>query len=312
MSLMPWLETPLDSWLAGRERLHHAWLLTGVPGIGKAVLAREMARSLLCEAPMANGRACGHCAACHWFDLGHHPDFRQLQPPVEENDKGKRKLPVINIEAVRELADFMGLTSHRGGRRVVLIDPADALNVAAANGLLKTLEEPPANTVFLLVTQRLGALLPTVRSRCRQYAVPAPTPEQALQWMEENGHRAAAEELAFAGGAPLAALEAFDEENAQPRLALLSLLAEPKRLDPLAEGRRLEKGGLEPVWMILTRWLADLAQVAAGGKPHYFPAQEISLTKLAKAVDLLTLFEYYRRLVGERGLLHHPLQAKLM
>src|SRR6185436_1294400 len=102
----------------------------------------------LCEAPAADGSACGRCAACAWFEGGNHPDFRvieQLNKKDEEGESAEKK-PQIEVDQIRALADFVGMSSHRGGRKVVLVHPAEALNPNAANALLKSLEEPPPLT----------------------------------------------------------------------------------------------------------------------------------------------------------------------
>lgn len=312
MKPYPWLAPVLQGWQAQRERMHHAWLLQGMPGIGKGVLARAMAGALLCESPDAQGAACAQCTGCHLYSLGHHPDVRILQPPPEEDEKGKRKQQIIGIDQVRELADFIGLSSHRGCYRVVIVEPADAMNAAAANALLKTLEEPPANTVFLLVTHQAGRLLPTIRSRCRSLMVAAPDPQLASAWLQEQGLPEPLAWLAYTGGAPLAALGARDDGAAEWRGALIEALRVPQGADALGLARRLEKTGLAPIWAVLARWVHDLALCQAGGPPRYFPLEAAALSELAKRVDLFALLRYEDSLGSDYGLLQHPLQARLV
>ncbi|GHU13798.1 hypothetical protein FACS189441_2010 [Betaproteobacteria bacterium] len=159
----------LQAW---RARLPHALLLSGARGLGKQDLARAFAASLLCESPKINGSACGECAACHWFEQGNHPDFRMLTKEVsmkamdkeksvkagvstdkdEKEEKSNRSGQEIIIDRVRELDEFFAVGSHRQKSRIILIYPAESLNAAAANAILKVLEEPPANTLFLLVS----------------------------------------------------------------------------------------------------------------------------------------------------------------
>ena len=310
--LFPWLLPTLQQWQQNRSRLHHAWILQGMPGIGKGQLARAMAASLLCETPSAQGEACGVCSSCHLYQLGHHPDFRVLQPPPEEDEKGKRKLPIIAIEQVRELADFIGLTAHRGGYRVVLVEPAEALNPAAANALLKTLEEPPENTVFLLVSHQPSRLLPTIKSRCRDLAVPPPSIEVATAWLKEKGIKDPAASLAFAGGAPLAALSLIEETQAEWREELLAALRSPSQCDVMTLARRLEKSGLTAIWAILARWVHDLALCGVESPLRYFPQEAKSITTLAKRMDLFALLSYEQRLGQDYKLINHPLQARLV
>ena len=164
MSLLPWQDADWTRFADQFARLPHALLFTGAAGIGKDVFARHVAQALLCEHPRADQRPCGQCEACHWFAQDAHPDFRLLRPdhdePAADGKPAARKLEVIKIEAVRHTIDFAYLSSHRGGRRVVLIDPAESMNLNAANALLKVLEEPPADVVFLLVSDALQKLLP--------------------------------------------------------------------------------------------------------------------------------------------------------
>lgn len=311
MTLVPWLEPVLADWRRQRTRLHHAWLLQGPPGIGKGQLAQAMAASLLCETPV-DGAACGHCQGCHLFALGHHPDLRVLQPPPEEDEKGKRKQPIINIEQVRELADFIGLSAHRGGYRVIIVEPAEALNSAAANALLKTLEEPPPATVFLLVSHQPGRLLATIRSRCRSLPLPAPAHEVAVNWLQQQGLKDPVAWLAYTGGAPLAALAAREDAQAEWRSELLAALRGPQTVDALGLARKLEKAGVAPIWAMLSRWIHDLALCQAGAGPRFFPLEAAALSALAKKVDLFALLDYERGLGRDYPLLHHPLQARLV
>jgi len=152
-----WLVPPLQSLLASRATLHHALLFSGPEGVGKEWLARSLAAGLLCDQPRENRLACGQCAACRWMSQDSHPDFRLLRPtadePVAEEGETPSPRPAkvsrdIRIEQIRGLAGFVEVASHRGGAKVILITPAEAMNSAAANALLKTLEEPPRNTFF--------------------------------------------------------------------------------------------------------------------------------------------------------------------
>src|SRR5262245_58890606 len=144
-----WHQGHLDSLLERRDTLPHALLLRGPQGIGKLALAEALAAALLCERPRPDRQACGQCAGCGWAGQGSHPDFRRLEPESyaesREPDAGaeKKASQQIQVDQVRALADFIAMTSHRGGRKVVLIHPAETLNASAANALLKNLEEPP-------------------------------------------------------------------------------------------------------------------------------------------------------------------------
>lgn len=161
-------------------RLHHAWLLRGPQGVGKALVARAAAARLLLgpgEGDFPLSSNVGHPLA-RAFDAGAHPDFQRLERL--ENDKGVLARN-ITVDQVRGLRSVFGTATGDGGRRVVLIDPIDAMERGAANALLKMLEEPPASTIFFLVSHSAGRLLPTIRSRCHQLAFAPLPPEQLAQ-----------------------------------------------------------------------------------------------------------------------------------
>jgi len=187
--------------LAGRSQHAHAYLLHGPQGIGKRALAERLMALLLCQQPV-DLQACGTCKACLLLAAGSHPDNYVLEP--EEADKA------IKVDQVRELVSFVVQTAQLGGRKVVLIEPVEAMNLNAANALLKSLEEPAGNTVLLLVSHQPSRLLPTVKSRCVQQACPLPGHAMSLQWLQdalpECDREQCEELLSLAAGSPLAAV----------------------------------------------------------------------------------------------------------
>ena len=200
VDIYPWQQT-LWQQIVMRNQHAHAYLLHGPAGIGKRVLANQLAARLLCQQPLALA-ACGECKSCHLLAAGTHPDFYVLEP--EEADKA------IKVDQVRDLVDFVVQTPQLGGRKLVLLEPAEAMNPNAANALLKSLEEPAGNTVMLLISHQPSRLLPTVRSRCVQQACPLPDETQSLDWMQgahpELDRQLAHELLRLSGGSPLTAL----------------------------------------------------------------------------------------------------------
>jgi DNA polymerase-3 subunit delta' len=161
----------LEAYRSGR--MHHAWLITGPEGIGKATLAFRIARFILANPDPAHGdlaRAVDLAVDAPDGLIGKiahgiHPNILHLQRPWDE--KGKRYKTEISVDTVRRIVPFLGTTAGEGGWRIVIVDPADEMNRSAANALLKALEEPPVRTVFVLVSQTPGRLLATIRSRCR-------------------------------------------------------------------------------------------------------------------------------------------------
>lgn len=192
---------------ADNARLAHALLISGPVGIGKRALASDMAASLLCEAPSQRS-ACGQCRGCQLFSAGSHPDFLNLEP--EAGGSG-----ILKIEGIRDLITFSQLTSQYKGYRVAVVAPAEAMNRNAANALLKTLEEPPAEMVLILVSDAPARLPATIRSRCQHYRLGMPAQVDALQWLREQGMQPRQAELSLllAGGAPLHALQIHQEEG---------------------------------------------------------------------------------------------------
>src|SRR3979490_2592662 len=204
-------------WGQLRERLPHAILIQSGEGMGEFEFAQAWAQSLVCEEPGPDRRACGVCHACNWFSQGNHPDFRLIVPESmapESREEGaepaKKRSEQIRIEQVRELAGFLAVGTHRGGLRVILVYPADAMNANTQNALLKSLEEPPPDTIFLLVTTQAERLLATVRSRCLRLTLPLTAPVQVSRWLREQGIERPEAALAAAGGAPLAVLKAVE------------------------------------------------------------------------------------------------------
>ncbi len=208
-------------WRAAADgRLHHCYLFEGPEGVGKAVTALRFACALNCETVPVDGslrEPCGTCATCRQFAAGTHPDLVRVVP-----DPG-RATRVITAEQARGIIAGLSLQRHSARRRVVIVDPADAFTEEAANALLKTLEEPPEGTQFILVTARPAALLTTVRSRSQRVRFgPVPRAELAT-WLVARGLGA---ELADASlGSPGAALRLAEGEAAERAARLDSLLA---------------------------------------------------------------------------------------
>ena len=251
VTIYPWQEASWNTLQAMRERLPHAILFHGPAGIGKADFIETVAQSLLCENVQADGRACEACASCGWFVQHNHPDYRRVRPEALEDEPGgvsdggdggegegggsgdkksksaKAPSKEIKIEQIRALADFMNISTHRQGLRVVVLYPAEALNMPASNALLKTLEEPPPGTVFLLASNGLDRLLPTILSRCRKFGLPMPDHAAALAWLQAEGVNDADSWLREEGGAPLAALAQSQGGNREELDALLGFLARP-------------------------------------------------------------------------------------
>ena len=301
---------------AGRMRC----LISGRRGLGKRLLALHFARALLCEAPLESGEACGVCPSCGYVGQGTHPDLQLIEPVTYDDEGNPTPVDTINVERVRELIEFTQLSPHRQRAKVGLIAPAEAMNAAAANALLKTLEEPPAGTFLLLVSHQPARLPPTIleslpaasragaRSRCGGGVAGAEqrSQRQIPSWCSL---KPAARPCSRFHSPTLTS-------NASAIICLLQL-AQPERLSPLAFGARLDsapkderKAQLANAVYWLLAWTADLASVAAGAAPSFNPDHRDALARLAERVALVPLFRYYRVLLRQRALLSHPLQPR--
>ena len=324
--IYPWCRETWAALQRQRATLHHALLVYGPRGIGKTEFARSFCQAQLCAKPDEAGSACGHCVDCHWFVQGSHPDFREIVPealaaesdaPVDTSaDDGKadkKAATQITVQQVRDLQGFLALTGHRpSGRRTILIQPAESMNVFADNALLKLLEEPPAGTVFLLVCADVRRLLPTIVSRCRKIAMPVPNRETAAAWLREQGVREPQLFLAQSGGAPLEALSLADPEYQLARreflTRLMNLVHAGAALELAASAQKLALP-LPLRW--LTTWCHDLFRARLAGPIQYNLdfAEPIRTLAGKVEVDRLLLFEERLRVAAQS--VNHPLNSRL-
>jgi DNA polymerase-3 subunit delta' len=307
----PWNEPLLDSLKRRLTALPHALLIHGPQGVGKLALAERIAQLLLCEASEAKLRPCGACDGCRWYLAGNHPDFRRIEPealappplemegePVEATARRTKPSLEIKVDQVRELAGFLNVVSHRGGRRVALVHPAEDMNANAANALLKGLEEPPASALFILVAHRPARLLPTIRSRCVALPVVVPGRELALEWLKGRGVEEAGQWLAFAGGAPLLALDLAERGELINRLLT--------NIDKRAQIAVDDREGLELLAETLQKYSLDQTFAALGLEPRYGTAKTRPDPASAKA-----WLAFAREMGPNRALARHPLNPRL-
>lgn len=196
----PWQQQQWQRLVAAHrgQQLAHAFLLSGLPGLGKHHFANAFVHGLLCRQPDRDGIACGQCKGCHLLRAGSHPDFLAVE--LEEKAKA------LKVDQVRALVTVLNQTPQIGQYHCVIIDPADALNINAANALLKLLEEPPGATVFFLISHRPARLPATIRSRCQQLPFSPPPCGEAEQWLAARGVKTNGTALHRSKGAPLRAM----------------------------------------------------------------------------------------------------------
>jgi DNA polymerase-3 subunit delta' len=318
--------------LGNLDRLPHALLVAGPGGIGKRSFANALAARLLCERATGSAAACGQCPACLWIAAGSHPDLRLVQPqedPAEDAGEGaeenppaklKRGVRPIVIDQVRALQDFIGMSAHRRGWRVVIVEPAEAMNSAAANSILKMLEEPTPSTLFLMISDQPKRLLPTLRSRCRTVVFGKPGRAPAIDWLRGQGIEQPESELAFAGGYPLRAAEFAGSGLAAYRKQFVTGLAGGAEVDPIALAARCEAWmrGREVAALTLTvltdwlqRWLYDLIAVCTGGSARYHPGERQILAQLAGRARIDAVIGCYNEALRFRRASEHTLNPRL-
>ena len=336
LSALPWHESTAGAIGRLLARRVHAVLLHGAAGIGKLDLALDTADSLLCEQRRDDGTACGRCPGCALLASGNHPDLRIIRPealleaepravstadgepadsrggaaPAESRTRASRE---IRIEQVRDLSEWITLSTHRGGLRVIVIEPAESLNTPASNALLKVLEEPPPGTVFLLVSHRVDETLPTLRSRCALVRVPLPPTPVAVRWLESQGVAQPQQRLVEAGGAPLLAAQA-ERSGLTPELRerLLALLRKGARLTAAelvaAVPREVPVGGSVALFQ---RWGWDFLAFSLAGTVRYHPGEIAALRQLGTQWQVAQACAWMAELQTARSFADHPLNAKL-
>ncbi|MGM0983944.1 MAG: DNA polymerase III subunit delta' [Pseudomonadota bacterium] len=301
---LPWLQSRWQELvrLADSGRLPHALLISGAHGIGKQSLAEALVARTLCASP--EEVACGHCHACHMLASGYHPDLLRVAP-----EEGKRQ---IRIGPVREVNGFVAQTAQQGGYRVIVISPAEAMNVAASNALLKSLEEPGSRTLFILLADIPSRLLPTIRSRCQQWRLAVPAESECRAWLAER--LGGEEEVHFwfraSGGLPLRALELAEPESRALRQQLLDTFeALVRGAEPVAEAARLERQSIDAILWYGIAWLEDLIRLGLSGDTRELRNPDLLVlyrqaVKNARVRDWFRLLDYareQRRLLAEGG-----------
>lgn len=224
--IYPWQQTQWEkiTRLLKTERLPHAMLLYGNQGLGKADFAITLANAVLCQQPTADHQACGVCKACQLLSSNTHPDLHYLTPVAAATSKSKNPVRSIRIDEIRVLCEKLNQTSQYSGFRVAILEQAELLTLSAANSLLKTLEEPGAKVLILLISARTHRLPVTIRSRCQLLRFTIPDTSQSLHWLKHNQQPGLTDgqlqqSLKYASGSPLAALDYLQQAEHQEVLA---------------------------------------------------------------------------------------------
>ena len=285
----PWNEPVWRRLGARMVQLPHALLFVGPQGMGKTQVAQHLAQALLCEQTDASGAPCGACKGCYLSVAGNHPDFTLVAPP----EPGKN----IAVDQIRTLGELAALKPHTAKRRAIILAPADAMNVFAANSLLKLLEEPPPENYLILVSARPGRLPATIRSRCTRVVFPVPAATDALAWLAPQlpDATAAAELLTVAEGAPVAALSLAEEWSARTTTLLADTMAVAGgKADALNTAGQWKKLGARLALSWFQRYLSGLIRARMGVPVATGVAGTArQLQEQANRLDLKQLFAFF-------------------
>lgn len=267
--IYPWMQEQWQQLLRQYQanRLPHALLFNGPEGVGKNNFANLLAATLLCDKNSPNNHnadsswqilpPCGKCNGCQLLAAGTHPDSYTIRPETE----GKQ----IQISSIREINQFVSLTSQFAPLQIVVISPAEAMNRNSANALLKTLEEPRSGKLIILISSQPGRLLPTIKSRCQQISFALPANDQAMAWLDEQDEAGVDQSmhqrlLTLAGGAPLLAMQYVQHGKLELYQQLLQSFEKigKKQVDPVSEVKRWETAGLAHCVKWLYLWVSSL------------------------------------------------------
>jgi len=284
---LPWLKEPQQRLRGALEtgRLPHSLLVLSVPGLGAEQLANWMTALVLCES--SGTRPCDACPSCRLLRSDTHPDAHVVR--LEEDAQQ------IKIDQVRELIDSLTLKSYRGGYKVGVIEGAEALNANGANAFLKTLEEPSADTVLIMIARPNHRLPATVASRCLRLRLSPPATHEAIAWLQANApganpwHAA----LALAGGAPLLAVQ-LDAEglaaiDADMRQSITELAEGSVDVTLLADRWVRSNPGVRITW--LENWITQRVHAALGTETSHQTAEPVGLPAALLKPKIRALFE---------------------
>lgn len=305
ITLLPWLESDWEVFAdyIRQKRVPQAVLVTGRTGLGKSAFALQIAQALVCDSPVQNGFSCNQCHACTLFSAHTHPDVFFIKP--EEPGKA------IVIAQIRSLIEALALSPQFQGYRVVIIDPADQMNSAAANAFLKCLEEPALNTVILLVSADPRKLPATIRSRCQQFKLNLPDSNSAELWLAQS-HRDLDCKLILklAHGAPLMADKMADSQSLEIRKKCFDdwIKIIKNQLDPVCVAESWQNYDPVHIFAWLTVWVMDLIRYSYFYSPAicYNPDLAVQLQAIAAQVEKSKLDKFYRLLL--RSKLNLPTQ----
>lgn len=298
---LPWQANQWQQLMDQRrqQKLAHAYLLHGMPGVGKLHFAQLLGQFLLCLHPdREKVSPCQQCKSCLLFNAGSHPDILH----ISAESKGKQ----IKVDQIRQLIDFASKTAQQGGFRVIIIDPADAMNINASNALLKCLEEPGNNTVLLLLSEQTSALLATIKSRCQVLPFPLPDPPLAKAWLQQHSlpEESLDPLLVAAHYQPLTALSFHKTQRLKQREALqvcLAAVTKGKKA-PVAAAQEWMNDDLLCLLDWLVDWLSEMIKWVMVKDETFIKNQDMlkMLSYVSNKAGVTRLYGYYAWLSEQR------------
>ena len=307
----PWLHDLWDQLQKLRisQQLPHAILLVGAEGLGKFELGQAFANSLLCKSPSETGKPCGQCSGCNLLQAGNHPDFQVIEP--EEEGKA------IKIDTIREFIAKESITAHAGGYKPVLIHPAEAMNQAAANSLLKTLEEPVSGTIMILISANPSRLPATIRSRCQLITVSVPPADVASQWLQTIIPDGDTESmLQSVAGSPLKAIQMAGQEKRELYETIFSDFLDVIALkkDPVATAGSWVKQDSKEILLWMCGWVIDMLRLQMVTEPSTLLNREHKrdLQEVADATNTRKLYEALSHIYDARSNIDATLNSQMM
>ena len=306
---LPWQEHFWEQLVSRKSlgQLPHGLLLRGAQGTGKGQFGLALAQLMLCAEPSGNV-ACGRCKSCQLLKVGSHPDILMVEP--EEVGKA------IKIEQIRQVLEFSSKSAQFGGYRVILISPAEAMNVNASNALLKCLEEPGKDTLLILVSHQISGVLATIRSRCQSLDFPIPDSALALPWLQNiiSDQDKAQQLLQVANGAPLTAVQLNDRDWLKERDVIAKSWSSVflGQLDPVKAAEMWQGYALSEVLGWLIGWFIDYHRFCAAGEvvvknPDLLPI----FRQMANRISQDKSQQYYDYLLGLRAMINSQANPNL-
>ena len=296
------------------KRLAHAVLLSGPEDIGKLEFCLAYIQRLNCTNPTLDDHACGSCRDCQLFSANTHPDIRLIN--ANDDDLDKNKVEQVKVDDVRDINQFIMLSRQQGEYKVVCINYAETMNINAANALLKTLEEPPQNSILFLISHRADSLLPTIKSRCQIWKFNLPGEAESLAWLtQQKADDKWPSLLKVAGFRPLLALELQQSGLGEDRLDFYRDVHQlfHGKINITKVSAKHQDVQLERIVGWQQAWCADLVRCHYENEPVTLENPDIrrSLHSLVGRVDLHLLFRFMDKLIELRRFSSAPLNKRL-